>query len=432
MKFRLIMGLIIGLLFSAPAAYASLANPNLLIYSAGNPDEGWKVGWRSVPDSELSGQIDIPFAPGAFSAPPRDHFFAIADVTSDTIYIIDVLTSSLVKLDIPLLHKEGFAYDMEYIAARSMRWSPDGTTLAFIGQTENERADLYLYETSTGQLNNLTSAIDFTSDFLNLSDWSPDGQWLALTGQWQPDTGWLIGGILSKDGKTFLKLNSSEPICRLTWSPGQQYLFSPTDCSGYPADQQPANVMIFPVDLSAAEEQPLASFHLDGDTQNSWHYDQPTWADENTIWALRSIVQPMLNGTAVGTPAPKPQLIQYDVDTRALEIISANEMELNALRYGTAFGQWIFWLDRKADPNAIYAFNLAARKQIYIAYMSSDVCPERYFRLSPDQSYLAFIDGCNQDILHRLIILNIVDNAEVFQEQSAVPLGWIELVSIEN
>lgn len=63
----------------------------------------------------------------------------------------------------------GFAYALQNFA-----WSPDGSQLAFSAATDGPSSDLYLYDTTTGEITRLTDGIEQ----IDAIRWSPDGAWV--------------------------------------------------------------------------------------------------------------------------------------------------------------------------------------------------------------------------------------------------------------
>jgi hypothetical protein len=308
-----------------------------------------------------------------------------------------------------------------------MRWSPNGELLAFIGQMQDNHADLYLYDTTTQQLTNLTSSIDFTNDLLNLSDWSPDGQWLALVGVWgqnQSNPSLLKGAIISKDGEQFIELDPSEPVCRLVWSPAQQYLFSNTDCPALPADQKATDIVIFPAPFSESSNQP---FHISEAKAQAWRCPHAAWSDQSTINLLRSLVQPVINGT----PAPEFELALYDVNTQQIQGVSdVEQVDLAALAGGIQLGEWIFWTEIIEGSSVVHAYNLSEMKMLNIPLDFPDLCSAFHIRLSYDEAYAALAAGCEATGLNpKTIVWDIHNGASLFQieqeGQITTPLAWV-------
>ncbi|NJL54897.1 hypothetical protein HC928_06685, partial [bacterium] len=261
--FRLLTALTLTII-----AYGSLAYPvtdtvasangatNVLISYQPDAIDGWTITWNAVPSGETLGEVNLPFPPAAFAAPPSGHHFAVVDATANAfdVYMVDMRDPALNELPVPVLHKEVFLRDAEYLQAYSLRWSPDGRTLAYVGQTAPGRADVFLYDTITAQQTNLSTHIPFVDDFVNLSDWSPDGNWLTFTGRWgqsaaQEDA--YGGGILSHDGDAVIGLPSVPDLCDLVWSPEQRYLFSHNDCLGFNDAQNGRDLIIYLINLKS-------------------------------------------------------------------------------------------------------------------------------------------------------------------------------------
>lgn len=419
----------IFLSLSSPGKAWQEASSATLVYSQKSQETDWMIGWQSVPEAELSGQVAIPSPPVAFAAPAIGHYFSVVDSTSKSVYVINALDNSLRKLEIPILQKEGFAFDDDYRRARSMRWSPDGSALAFVGQTSTDRADVYIYDTTSDVLANLTADIPFTSDLLNLSSWSPDGQWMAVTGRWQQDSAaaWMTGGILSADGETFVPLDLNEPVCRLIWSSSQEYLVSPTDCPSYPGSRRGTDLVIFHVVNTGPETQVLAPSHISDHTENSWNYYHPTWRDDRTIVAVRSLRQPVVNGT----PAPVFEFIEYNVSSQQVKVIPT-EIPLRLLTGGLQDGNQIIWQDILGNSEAIHRTDLVTGSTLSLSLDYPGICSVIHARFSSNDMYLAFVVGCQEEAtLPRVVLWDVQEDSLLFEighpNLATSTLGWINV-----
>lgn len=428
MRTHFIIGFVIWmLLFSlSPSSKAQQEEDhNLFIYSQGNQDVGWFIGWRSIREETLSGQVSIPGPPTAFATPLLGNYFSV--VVANDVYLIDISKGSLTPLNVTILHKEGFAYDIEYIRARSMRWSPDGTMLAFVGQTAPDRADIYLYDTTLDEIINMTSDIAFTSDLLNLGGWSPDGMWISIVGQWQrnPEIPWMTGGIISLDGENFVELNPDDPVCKLIWSPTQQYLISATDCPSYPTAQPGTDLIIFSLITSDSEIQVSDPLHFNDLTDDAWYYYYPKWSDATTFATMRLSAQPVVNGSL----SPRIELIEYNILNRQLTTIPTN-MPLQFLTHGIQFGERVIWQDISGDVKVIYSTDISTGNSLTIPVDYPDICSLLHVRISLDAAYLAFVAGCQQDIiLSKVVVWDIQQGSDVFtisqSNTDTTSLGWM-------
>jgi len=401
-------------------------NHNLFIYSQGNKDIGWFVGWQSIPEETLSGQVSIPGPPTAFAAPLLGNYFSV--VVANHVYLINVSNGSITSLNVTILHKEGFAYDIEYIHARSMRWSPDGSMLAFVGQTALDRADIYLYDTASDELVNLTADIAFTSDLLNLGAWSPDGMWISIVGQWQrnPEITWLTGGIISLDGENFVELDPNEPVCKLIWSPTQLYLISPTDCPSYPTSQLGTDLVIFPLITSDSELQASDSLYFSDLTDGVWYYYYPKWSETTTFATMRLSAQPVVNGSLL----PRTEIIAYDIHNQQLTITPTNT-PLHLLTQGIQLGEIVIWQNISQNVAVLYSTDISTGNTLTIPIDYPDICSLLHVRVSIDAAYLAFVAGCQQDIiLSEVVIWDIQQSSDVFiisqPNTNTTSLGWLE------
>ena len=92
----------------------------------------------------------------------------------------------------------------------SVAWQPDdGRLLAFIGAMNGPTADLYLYNTQTKEITQLT---DGPSQAV-LPVWSPDGQYVLHYGvRWVPPFGGAIGPANQLDGLWAVRVSDGEVI----------------------------------------------------------------------------------------------------------------------------------------------------------------------------------------------------------------------------
>jgi len=89
-------------------------------------------------------------------------------------------------------------------------WQPgNGQLLAFIGATNGPSADLYLYDTQTG---NITQLTDGPSQAI-YPNWSPDGQYILHYGvSWLPPFGGAIVGYTQLDGVWAVQVSDGKVI----------------------------------------------------------------------------------------------------------------------------------------------------------------------------------------------------------------------------
>lgn len=92
----------------------------------------------------------------------------------------------------------------------SVAWQPgDGRLLAFIGAINGPTADLYVYDTQTKEITQLT---DGPSQAV-LPVWSPDGQYILHFGvSWVPPFGGAIGGANQLDGVWAVRVEDGKII----------------------------------------------------------------------------------------------------------------------------------------------------------------------------------------------------------------------------
>ena len=92
----------------------------------------------------------------------------------------------------------------------SVAWQPgDGRLLAFIGAINGPTADLYVYDTQTKEITQLTDGLSQAV----LPVWSPDGQYILHFGvSWVPPFGGAIGGANQLDGVWAVRVEDGKII----------------------------------------------------------------------------------------------------------------------------------------------------------------------------------------------------------------------------
>lgn len=428
--------------------YGSLAYPitgtvasangatNVLISYQPDAADGWTITWNAIPSGATLGEVNLPFPPAAFASPSSGHHFAVVDATANAfdIHLVNMRDPAVNELPVPVLHKEVFLRDAEYLQAYSLRWSPNGRTLAYIGQTSPSRADIYLYDTATTELTNLSAHIPFTDEFVNLSDWSPDGNWLAFTGRWEQSAAQedsYGGGILSHDGNAVIGLPSVPDLCDFVWSPEQRYLFWHNDCLGFNDAQNGRDLIIYPINLDQADTQQPAPFRLSEITTNPWwRFHHPMWQDDGNIITLRTFDQTLLNGMPVGTPGPDAEIIRVDVATRHLEVVDyPSTVTVNTIQRGYQVNDWLFQLDN----GMLHGYQPSQNSSFAVILTNDLPCSAFHARLSVDERYLALCVGIYPDKpLPALLIWDVTTNQEVLRvpatgDNPPVPLGWISV-----
>jgi hypothetical protein len=121
----------------------------------------------------------------------------------------------------------------------SLAWQPgDGRLLAFVGAMNGPTADLYLYDTQTREITQLT---DGPSQAV-LPVWSPDGQYILHYGvSWVPPFGGAIGSANRLDGLWAVRISDGELITQpkpegsvphfVGWQDDSYYItYDPGDC----------------------------------------------------------------------------------------------------------------------------------------------------------------------------------------------------------
>lgn len=92
----------------------------------------------------------------------------------------------------------------------NVAWQPgDGKLLAFVGATKGPTADLYVYDTETKKITQLSHEPAQTI----LPSWSPDGQYILSFGvSWTPPFGGAIGSYNRLDGVWAVRVSDGQTI----------------------------------------------------------------------------------------------------------------------------------------------------------------------------------------------------------------------------
>ncbi len=143
----------------------------------------------------------------------------------------------------------------------SVAWQPgDGRLLAFIGAINGSTADLYLYDTQTRDITQLTEG---PSQAI-LPNWSPDGQFILHDGvSWVPPFGGAIGGANRLDGVWAVQVSDGKVITLpkpkgalpnfVGWQDDSHYL-------AYDSDDECYSQNLHSVDVVSGETTPVMDF----------------------------------------------------------------------------------------------------------------------------------------------------------------------------
>ncbi len=103
----------------------------------------------------------------------------------------------------------------DYPVIREVTWSPDGSTVAFIGGTPDEQ-QIYLVETGD---NNLRPLHTLPASTVSNVRWSPDGNQLFFLDETDPDQHLFQVYIVSFSDGTVIPLSTPRAIINPHWSP---------------------------------------------------------------------------------------------------------------------------------------------------------------------------------------------------------------------
>jgi dipeptidyl aminopeptidase/acylaminoacyl peptidase len=143
----------------------------------------------------------------------------------------------------------------------AVAWSPgDGRYLAFVGATSGNSSDLYVYDTQTEEIKQLTSG---PSQAI-IPIWSPDGRYIYHFGvSWVPPFGGALGGYTRMDGAYAVRLSDGEIIDQpkpknshfafVAWQDATHYIMND-------ADDTCNSINLRSVDIETAKATPLMKY----------------------------------------------------------------------------------------------------------------------------------------------------------------------------
>lgn len=143
----------------------------------------------------------------------------------------------------------------------NVAWQPgDGRLLAFVGAINGPTADLYLYDTQTQEITQLT---DGPSQAISPS-WSPDGQYILHYGvSWVPPFGGAIVGANRLDGVWAVQVSDGKVITLpkpegvsphfVGWQDDSHYI-------SYDSDDECSYQNLHSVDVVSGETKPIMEF----------------------------------------------------------------------------------------------------------------------------------------------------------------------------
>lgn len=168
--------------FQSPPIQTFEAEPPLIILESSSgfylfTEDGNQIGKIDVPNLEPSGfDLARTISPSGGWIAWRN-FQNLEDLSTFTLNVAQISDPNQPR-QIPLMAQEETANIQIRETSRNailtgvgMHWSPDGRRLAFVAELENPVANLYVFDTQTGNINRLTDS----SNTLMILSWTPDG-----------------------------------------------------------------------------------------------------------------------------------------------------------------------------------------------------------------------------------------------------------------
>jgi hypothetical protein len=369
------------------------------------------IFWDSMDDHTQVGYLEIPGTSIIHALAPIGGKLAIASADG-VIHVVDLSRNDVTQLDANLdMDQDGSTLvdDYQYISSRSWLWSPDGEILAFIGRDESQKSSLYLYLAADRNLNKLP--ITSPDGLIDVSSWSPDGNWLAVVGSMARSDNqngvdvWLV----SRDGKSSMRLAEDQRVCRLAWAPDGKHLATNTACHEMLGGE--SSLIILSYDSSSLNRA-LNSSTFIADTNNTSYewYGEPVWQDANRLVILKTtgpsginlrpeefrtgfVIYNLTSRTEVTLPTPIPKdrdiLLQYS---------------------------WSLWYTHssKEQTETLEGFNIPANATFRLE-SPPYLCALRYTKIDPNNEFVALMANCDpsSDQKPDIHIYNLRTHAEV-------------------
>lgn len=381
----------------------------IFIYRSQSREEH-QIHWIDL-DTGIEDTIALPELWWFTSSPTRP---MIAFTSTDQVYILDVSNRDLLNTGIIMSDNIDIIYGDHQHRSASLRWSPAGNEVAFIGYTEDGVVTVYVYEPDTEQLTYLTPNIDFREDFVDISSWSPDGRWLTVVGSWGENHNFR-SALVARDGSAFIEF---EPrTCEVRWSPNMHYLASATSCYESLHDASP--LLLFTFDSTQPRIEQLPSL-MGADTQTQFvQYVYPVWLNDSVLALNRRSVK---RGVDLPPNSSEVDIVHFDVNLRQLTPVPNT---LTDSSWHTMYGDWL--LTRHDD--GLIAYNMVDNRHEFVP--TERLLPVSYsVVISPDDRFIALIDDVDTPGASHIRVINftthetLLDIAQQNHEDLS-PIGFV-------
>jgi len=302
--------------------------------------------------------------------------------------IVNPETQETVFLPVPMepYVERTYLYD-EYTAFyHSLLWSPDGRYLAYTGQSGNNRLDVYLYDTITKELRNLSANLPVAD--VDVGSWSNDSRWLQLLARYDEDGFEPI--IVSPDMRMVNRISPQIRACRFIWSPDNRHIVSDDGCY-HPLGSE-THLTFWAFDPDQPEKPSTAPVALDIPREDAFRtciYSTPHWRDSRTIITLRTICR---YASEFSDAIEITQLVAYD-------ILSGKEQSIavpgspKALFADVSSGNWITF---STDTERLFAYHVLSGQFIEVTGLFYP-CAFYPNALSEDGTRIAIPNHCGRD-----------------------------------
>lgn len=330
------------------------------------------------------------------------------------VYILELASGITSRLDFQMLVNLDVFYDRQTFLSGSLSWTPDGTRLAFAGRDANGTVGVFVYSVASGEVVIVTdSDRGFHNDLVEVSSWSPDGNWLAIAADWNgPAAGGFDTMLIAVDGTQRVEFPTTVR-CRTVWSPDTRYVLSDLTCS-----------RSFPGNL------PLILFEFDKETltlsdvssrletlELEYHFTErryPVWIDTNTIRYVRYVYH---SSHIYGSGAFE-QIVEADVFNSTHQAI----YEAPAKTWQEMVSSGVLLAEPYSDWPIYEGYDLNENEPVF-AINGAGLCVPSTMRISKEANLVFVLGGCSETF--RTPPLNLFDyrsGSSVFRGPASLPV----------
>jgi len=329
------------------------------------------------------------------------------------IYILDLITQEIVSLDIQIVNNIELVYGSHQQKSGSLRWSPNGEILAFVGYSNEDLANIFVYHVETGELDVVNQDLQFIDNLVDITSWSPDSEFLTIVGRWftqednQSNLPAFRSALIATEGSLYSELGNEQRTCEVYWSSDQDYLVSETGCFENQVVDTPLLIFGFDeVDMTPNQQSSLQLSSNFDDTNIRMIY--PQWLDNNT---LAFVALTSKRGVNLSSNSPISEIVQYDLLTDTYKPMPNSEVDFT---WQTSDMGYVFSIVN--DSESLYhltGYNLMDQSYFNLVQYT-DLCPASNVNVSSNGNLVSVLRGCSLNSLPIIELIDIRANEIIF------------------